>query len=119
MRGMQCVVFPGVRAFRWPVIRGTNGQCNGGFIRDDAYLLIVIVSNSDDSTFTRPPAWIEDTAAHRPADSMAIAAITGGAPKISEYVAGFPQTLTADVNTANYTDTMTDAAGLVIDSFCQ
>ena len=50
---------------------------------------------------------------------MAIAALTGGAPKISEYVAAFPQTVTADINAAKYTDAMADAASLVIDSFCQ
>ena len=35
----------------------THAPCNGGFIRDDAALLIVIVSNKDDSTLSRPPAW--------------------------------------------------------------
>jgi len=45
--------------------------------------------------------------------------MTDATPKISEYVAAFPHALTSDINAAKYTDAMTDAAGLVIESFCQ
>jgi hypothetical protein len=95
----------------------TNAPCNGGFIRDGANLAIIVLANKDDSTFTRPPAWIADTQVARPPGSVAILAITGDTPKIGEFTAAFP-TLTESIDAPAYTDAMSGAAALMLKSFC-
>jgi hypothetical protein len=96
----------------------TNAPCNGGFIRDGASLAIVVLANKDDSTFTRPPAWIAETQAARPPGSVAILAITGDTPKINEFTAAFPNVLTEAIDAPTYTDAMNEAAALTLKSFC-
>ncbi len=96
----------------------TNAPCNGGFIRDGANLAIIVLANKDDSTFTRPPAWIAETQATRPPGAVAILAITGDTPKISEFTAAFPNALTESIAAPAYTDAMNEAAALTLKSFC-
>jgi len=77
-----------------------------------------VLANKDDSTFTRPPAWIADTQATRPPGAVAILAITGVTPKIGEFTAAFSNSLTVSIDAPTYTDAMSDAAALTLKSFC-
>lgn len=97
----------------------TNEPCNGGFVRDGAALAMIIVTNGDDSSFTNAPQWIADTMDKRSPESMMIAALTGAdAPKIAEYVAAFPFTVSGDVEAESYAAAMSNAGDLALESFC-
>jgi hypothetical protein len=96
----------------------TNAPCNGGFIRPDAKLVIVVLTNKDDNSFTNPPDWIASVKAVRPPESMAIIAVTNNTPRIDQFVAAFPNTLVGSANAADFGPTMDAAATLTLQTFC-
>lgn len=96
----------------------TNAPCNGGAIRSDSTLLIVIVSIDDDNSGTTPEKWIADTLAVRPLESFVVAALTYQNLKIEQFVAEFPFATTGSAIQEAYFETLTDAANLVLTNQC-
>lgn len=113
--GTQSIEFGGTLS---GLLGPTNAPCNGGFVRDSANLVMIVVTNGDDSSFTDAPQWIAETMEKRAPDSMLIAAMTGDAPKIAAYVTAFPFTMSGDVAAESYETALTDAAALALESFC-
>lgn len=96
----------------------TNDPCNGGFIRDDATLLVVAVTNADDGSNSMPPMWLADTIAVRPLETVVIAGLTKSSPKIDQFIGAFPFAAQGSADLQDYSGTLVNAANLVVANQC-
>lgn len=106
-----------------------EGGCNAGFLRDDAMLVVVLVSSKDESTSPGTPAkWVEDLLAlkNNYADSVVFVALTegvGGDPcgdyptRIRAFAEMMPNSVLGCRSTGDFTPLVT-AAITKIDEVC-
>lgn len=116
-----------------PAINGPGG-CNSGFLRDDAVLVITIITDEEDSHSPgTPAAWIEHVVAQKGGDSSGIVVLglindtdavspvcgteSQDPAKIREFVEGFPNRILGSVCEANYAPFFDQAVDL-IDTTC-
>jgi hypothetical protein len=97
------------------VLGATNEPCNNGFIRDDAKLLVVIASNSDDTSFGSASDWIATVSDLRPLDSIVLAQNTTDTPKIDEFAAALPFVIKGNGDS----DFFSNAAALTLATYCK
>jgi hypothetical protein len=110
-----------------PAINATGG-CNQGFLRDDALLVVTFIS--DDPNYEdqgTPESWYQAVLAAKKGDPSAVAMVgftpvgCGGGGKAGgkhweEFVKKFPFNLHAQVCSADYVETFTQAVKLVDES---
>ncbi len=110
-----------------PAINATGG-CNQGFLRDDAFLVVTFIS--DDTNYEdqgTPESWYQAVLAAKKGDPNAVAMVgftpvgCGGGGKAGgkhweEFVKKFPFNLHAQVCSADYVETFTQAVKLVDES---
>lgn len=119
------------------------GACNEGFLRDDALLIVTLISDEDDvlASLGDPPQWFDDVVAtkHGNANSVVMIGllsdsdVPGGtcgpfeptdnsgaspAPRLREFVESFPFGFLGSVCAADFTPIFNDAIS-AIDTACE
>ena len=118
-----------------------NGGCNDGFVRDDAILVVTVITDEEDSTHGEgspgdPPDWYEGVIAAKNGDADAVVmlgligdgeqpnAVCEGedngdgqfAPRLSEFVTTFPRHVLGSVCEPNYATFFEQAVDLIKDT---
>lgn len=97
------------------VLGPTNKPCNDGFVRDDAKLLVVVASNSDDTSFGSAMDWITTVSDLRSLDSLVLAKSTTSTPKIDEFASALPFVIEGNGDA----DFFSDTAALTLATYCK
>ena len=110
------------------------GGCNAGFLRDEAILVVTIITDEEDSSSAgSPQGWVTNVIAQKGGDGTGIVMIglindpdatdsVCGADaedpaRLREFIESFPNSYRGSVCAPNYADVLADAVG-IIDTAC-
>lgn len=111
------------------------GGCNEGFLRDEAILVVTMITDEDDvNSPGTPPGWVQSVLSAKSGDGSGIvmigllsdsdqpspqcAASAGSAPRLGEFIGGFENSYRGSVCAANYAQVLADAVS-IIDTACE
>lgn len=115
------------------VLNGTGG-CNQGFLRDEAILVVTIITDEEDSSSPgSPQGWYTNVVAQKSGDGSGIVMIglindpdatdsvcgvdAEDPVRLREFIESFPNAYRGSVCAPNYADVLTDAVA-IIDTAC-